>query len=268
MSGPTNQTRRRLCAVVPAAGRGTRLGLDVPKVFVRILPDVTIWDAVRGKLTRIAERIVLVLSPEGRGYVEKNRGAFSPAAWEKTELALQAVPLGMGDAIFGAEDFWRGYDDLLIVWGDQFNLSLETLSACVDLHAAAGEKPALTLPVVRAPRPYVEYVFDAAGRLTRIRQSREGDACEPGGFSDLGVFLLSGGPALIGEWTRYREIGAKGSVTGEINFLPFLVHLSSVAGWPVNRDEARDPAEAIGINTPEELAFARELLQKGGSSHE
>jgi len=115
---------------------------------------------------------------------------------------------------------------------------------------------------VRAPRPYVEYVFDSSGRLTCLRQSREGDLCEPGGFSDIGVFLLSGGRALCEEWLRYRAGSAPGSVTGEINFLPFLVHLSSTAGWPVVRYETDDPDEAVGINTPEDLAFARHLLQK------
>jgi len=237
------------------------LGADVPKVFVPILPGVTIWDAVHGTLSPVADRIVLVLSPDGNTYVEKNRAAFSPQSFDKTTLALQPAPLGMGDAIFGVADLWRDDDDLLVVWGDQFNLSLRTLSACLLLHAAQ-EKPALTLPVVRAPRPYVEYVFDTSGRLVGLRQSREGDVCEPGGFSDIGVFLLSGGRALCDEWRRYRADSTHGSVTGEINFLPFLVHLSSTAGWPVGRYETDDPDEAVGINTPGDLAFARRLLQQ------
>jgi bifunctional N-acetylglucosamine-1-phosphate-uridyltransferase/glucosamine-1-phosphate-acetyltransferase GlmU-like protein len=254
-------SRPRLCAIVPAAGRGSRLGADVPKVFVPILPGVTIWDAIHRTLSQVADRIVLVLSSDGRSYVEKNHAAFSPQNFDKTTLALQPTSLGMGDAIFGAADLWRDDDDLLVVWGDQFNLSLRTLTACLLLHATR-EKPALTLPVVRSPRPYVEYVFDSSERLVRLRQSREGDVCEPDGFSDIGVFLLSGGRALCEEWQRYRAGSAPGPVTGEINFLPFLVHLSSTAGWPVGRYETDDPDEAVGINTPEDLAFARRLLQK------
>jgi bifunctional UDP-N-acetylglucosamine pyrophosphorylase/glucosamine-1-phosphate N-acetyltransferase len=251
----------RLCAVVPAAGRGSRLGGDIPKIFVPILPEVTIWEAMRGKLSQAADLIVLVLSPEGQHYVDKNRANFRPDTFAKTKVALQPAPLGMGDAIFGPIDFWREYDDLLVVWGDQFNLSLQTLNACLELHAHS-RKPALTLPVVRMAKPYVEYVFNSAGQLTRIRQSREGDVCEPGGFSDVGVFLLTGGAALAEEWSRFRANSPTGSVTGEINFLPFLAHLSCAAHWPVNRHETDDPAEAIGINTPEDLALARQILQK------
>jgi bifunctional UDP-N-acetylglucosamine pyrophosphorylase/glucosamine-1-phosphate N-acetyltransferase len=265
----SNPSRSRLCAVVPAAGRGTRLDAKVPKVFVPILPSLTIWDAVRNRLSPLAGRIVLVLSPEGRAFAEKNRDTFSPDNFADTVIGLQPEPRGMGDAIFGAADLWREYDDLLVVWGDQFNLSQETLAACVALHSR-GKRPALTLPVVRMAKPYVEYVFDAAQRLIEVRQSREGDACAANGFSDLGTFLLSGGDALLAEWRRYRSAGTGGSRTGEINFLPFLVHLSTVAGWPVHRYEASDPAEAVGINTPEDLAFARQLLQKrnaeGGES--
>jgi bifunctional N-acetylglucosamine-1-phosphate-uridyltransferase/glucosamine-1-phosphate-acetyltransferase GlmU-like protein len=255
-----SSTDHRICAIVPAAGRGTRLSADVPKVFVPILPDLTIWDAVRGRLSRLAVPIILILSPEGMSYRQNNPAAFHPESFDNTVVALQSSPLGMGDAIFSAADLWGEFDDLLIVWGDQFNLSLQTLGACIELHASH-EKPALTLPLVRMPHAYVEYIFDSAGRLTQIRQSREGDACQPGGLSDVGVFLLSGGPVLIEEWTRYRKGCTIGSVTGEINFLPFLVHLSSI-GWPVNRYETNDPAEAIGINTPEDLAFARQLLRE------
>jgi bifunctional UDP-N-acetylglucosamine pyrophosphorylase / glucosamine-1-phosphate N-acetyltransferase len=255
----------KLCAIVPAAGRGSRLGVDIPKVFVPILPDITIWDAVRGKLSQVADHLVLVLSPDGLTYLEKNRASFKSDSFAKTEIALQPTPLGMGDAIFGATEFWREYDDLLVVWGDQFNLSMQTLTACLELHANS-EKPALTLPIVRMTKPYVEYVFNSDGQLDQIRQSREGDACEPNGFSDVGVFLLSGGPVLSDEWARFRAGANTGSVTGEVNFLPFLVHLSSQAKWPVNRYETHDPSEAIGINTPDDLAFARELLQKKISS--
>jgi bifunctional N-acetylglucosamine-1-phosphate-uridyltransferase/glucosamine-1-phosphate-acetyltransferase GlmU-like protein len=232
----------------------------VPKVFVPILPGVTIWHAVRGQLSQVVTSIILVLSPEGLTYWEDHAAALHPESFKEDRVTVQPSPLGMGDAIFCAVDLWREFDDLLIVWGDQFNLSLATLRACLDQHARHG-KPALTLPLVRLPQPYVEYVFDDSGRLIQIRQTREGDACEPGGWSDVGVFLLTGGEALIAEWIRYRDKVMPGSMTGEINFLPFLVHLAS-AGWPVIRYEIDDPAEAVGINTPEDLAFARQLLQK------
>ena len=265
MTSPLKGESHRVCAVVPAAGRGSRLGVAVPKVFVPILPTVTIWDAIHDKLAPLVDHTVLILSPDGHDYLKNNPAGLARKSLEKTELGLQSTPLGMGDAIFGAAKLWSHYDSILIVWGDQFNLSHVTLRACLDLHAA-GKKPSLTLPLIRVANPYVEYVFNSAGHLTHVRQTREGDHCEPGGFADIGVFLLSGGLVLLEEWRRHREGAASGSITGEINFLPFLTYLSSVAGWSVNRYETHDPAEAIGINTPKDLKLARQILQKGPAS--
>ena len=258
MKEPSIAGRERVCAVVPAAGRGSRLGLDVPKVFAPILPALTIWDAIHGKLAPVAAHTVLILSPEGLAYARDHADAIDLA---QTELGEQLVPRGMGDAIFGCAPLWQAYENILIVWGDQFNLSPRTMRACLDLHFA-GAAPGLTLPLVRMPQPYVEYIFDDAQRLREIRQAREGDACAPNGLADVGMFLLTGGARLQEEWSRYAARAATGAATGEINFLPFLAHLSTQAGWTVNRYETDDPAEAIGINTPDDLAFARRLLQK------
>ena len=266
--GPASPTRtHRVCAVVPAAGRGSRLGADIPKVFVEIMPGFTIWDAVRRNLAPVVDQLVLVLSPQGHDYVAAHRDHFQPAAFDRTALGLQSSPLGMGDAIFGAAGLWRDFDDILIVWGDQFNVSPPTYRACLRVHAIL-PAPALTMPLVRVPQPYVEYVFDAADRLTAVRQSREGDVCAPHGFADVGVFLLSAGPPLLVAWQSYLAQGSRGASTGEINFLPFLVHLAKQANWPVGRYETSDPAEAIGINTPADLAFARQILQKNSLLNE
>jgi len=107
----------------------------------------------------------------------------------------------------------------------------------------------------------VQYVFDDAGRLARVRQSREGDACDPSGLSDVGTFGLST-RAYDGEWARYLAARDVGDRTGEVNFLPFLAHLSGAAGWPVTRIEVPDAEEARGINTREDLAFFRARFER------
>jgi bifunctional UDP-N-acetylglucosamine pyrophosphorylase/glucosamine-1-phosphate N-acetyltransferase len=113
------------------------------------------------------------------------------------------------------------------------------------------------LPLVALDEPYVEYVFDASGRLDRVLQTREGDLCNPGGLGDVGSFLLSTA-GLEKLWREYVSLVPGGAVTGELNFLPFLVFLTR-RGWPVNRVSVADSTEARGINTPEDLAFFRRL---------
>lgn len=231
-----------ICAVIPAAGRGTRLGSDVPKVFTPLTADKTVWSVLRQKLSPLVDHIHLVLSPEG--------AAIAPLA-DKVSIGIQSQPTGMGDAIFGGYDTWSRYDTILVVWGDQVFVSPDTLVRAI---AACTSGHNVVLPVTRMAQPYVEYVFEQ-GRLTKVLQTREGDVTAPNGFSDVGTFLLNT-TGLNDAWDAYRARAAPGSATGEINFLPFLPWLAA-QGWNITPVEVPDATEARGINTPEDLEFFR-----------
>jgi hypothetical protein len=57
-------------ALIPAAGRGSRLGFDLPKILFPIA-GATILEWLVHLLKPLSSRFVLVLSPEGAGLVEK-----------------------------------------------------------------------------------------------------------------------------------------------------------------------------------------------------
>jgi bifunctional N-acetylglucosamine-1-phosphate-uridyltransferase/glucosamine-1-phosphate-acetyltransferase GlmU-like protein len=249
-----------MIAVVPAAGRGSRLGTDVPKVMVEIAPGVRIVDVLVARLSTVVDRIHLVLSADGLAHFQK---APPPIGANVTLTAsVQAEPRGMGDAVFAARDVWRDTRDLLVVWGDQLGLSRDTLANTVSTQRAA-TRPTITLPLVERDAPYVHYDFDPAGRLTRVLQSREGDICPPRGLSDAGLFALSTND-LEAAWARYLATRAAiGAHTRELNLLPFFAHLSTRENFAVGVIPVRDPDEARGVNTPGDLAWFRHRSTTG-----
>jgi len=239
----------KICAVIPAAGRGTRLGSELPKILTPLTRRDTIWSILYAKLTPLVDHIHLVLSPDGA-----QRFSGLPA---NVSVSIQPQPIGMGDAIFRDFQTWSRHDAVLIVWGDQVFVSTDTLTRAI---AALGSphKHAV-LPVTRMSVPYVEYVFDGP-HLTRVLQTREGDATTPNGFSDVGTFLL-GTDGLKSAWDSYLKSATTGRGTGEVNFLPFLPYLSG-HGWTVTPLEVGDATEARGINTKDDLAFFQSLYNK------
>ncbi|MGE0255777.1 MAG: NTP transferase domain-containing protein [Alphaproteobacteria bacterium] len=242
-----------VCAVVPAAGRGTRLGLDRPKILAPLTASETIWSVLRAKLLAVADRVHVVVAPDGLAAMRAATRDDPDAG--RLSLSVQERPTGMGDAIFGCHDAWRDATTLLVVWGDQVFVSDATLRAAVGRHGGAARR--LVLPVVSLPEPYVEYVFAPGGGLDGVRQTREGDRCAPGGLGDVGTFALS--PCgLAGAWRDYRAGAARGARTGEVNFLPFLPFLAA-AGWAVEPLMVADAREARGVNTPDDLAYFRNL---------
>lgn len=242
-----------VCAVIPAAGRGSRLGLDQPKLLASVTEQGTIWTLLRGRLEGLVDRIHVIVSPAGLEAFQRALDDGSDGV--PVSIGIQPQPIGMGDAIFCGYPVWSRADILLVVWGDQIHVSKDTLQAGLTLHHQA--EKCVVLPLVALPDPYVEYRFDGMGRLVAVLQNREGDGCRPGGLCDVGVFILST-TGLGDEWSRFLQEDRRGTLTGEINFLPFLVFLAQRA-WEVKPLGVADSLEARGINTPEDLDFFRAI---------
>jgi bifunctional UDP-N-acetylglucosamine pyrophosphorylase/glucosamine-1-phosphate N-acetyltransferase len=240
-----------ICAVIPAAGKGTRLAAAVPKILVELAPGITLWDVIQAKLSRFVDRIHVVMSPSGIELLEQHLSIRLPSV--PVSLGMQSSPRGMGDAVFSNYPAWRDASDLLVMWGDQVHVSEATLDAAIRAHRSRGIDRRCTIPVVTMPNPYVDYIFESDGRLERVAQSREGDTCRAEGQGDVGTFLLSTND-LQHEWEAFLESGLVGRFTGEINFLPFLPWLSR-RGWRVHSVNVPDVTEARGINTREDLLF-------------
>jgi len=240
-------------AVIPAAGLGSRLGLG-PKILVEIESRLTVWSVLSSTLFEVVDEIVLVISPAARPQVELAL-AHDPNR-DRVHIAEQPEPIGMGDAIFRGYDIWNEADRIVVVWGDQVLVSPETVRRALQAQAELGA--AAVVPVVSVDEPYVEYVFSGS-RLVRILQTREGDTTTPGGYGDVGTFVLAVAD-LKDAWNTYLAQSPRGAATGEVNFLPFLVHLAG-SGATVASVVIADQREARGINTVEDLEFARRQLE-------
>jgi bifunctional UDP-N-acetylglucosamine pyrophosphorylase/glucosamine-1-phosphate N-acetyltransferase len=258
-------THRSICAVIPAAGRGSRLGMDVPKLLAPLGPDLTVWDVLYANIAPWVHHMQVILHPSMITRLETHL-LLHPPEHTPVSYALQEIPRGMGDAIFCGYSSWRQFTDILVVWGDQIFVSQATVEKTLLLHRST-KPPGLSLPLCRQAVPYVEYIFDDAQKIVRVSQSREGDACRPNGLSDVGVFALST-RGLAACWRSYQEQGERGTQTGELNFLPFLSYLSTLCAWHTQCFEIEDVRESRGINTREDLIFFQQLLasQQGAGS--
>lgn len=243
----------KICAVIPAAGLGSRLGAGIPKILLPITETETVLSIIYRKLSAIVDHIHIIASPSGASLI----AAQLPEAMEKNfvSISIQSQPKGMGDAIFQAYPAWSGAETMLVIWGDQIFVSEQTLTQTLKSHA--GMARTIGLPLTKMSNPYVEYIFNPEAKLIKICQSREGDSCSSEGLADIGTFVLSV-PNLLTKWQDYLKNSIYGSATGEINFLPFITFLVA-EGWQLNITNVIDATEARGINTPDDLVFFKKL---------
>jgi CTP:molybdopterin cytidylyltransferase MocA len=250
--------RSRCVAIVPAAGRGTRLRHSGAKLLYEIGGEPILHHLDR-QLCQVVEGMVLVVSPEGFAPIRDAAASLATP----TELAVQDRPVGMADAVLAASSapMTASAELLLIVWGDQVALRAETLRRLVALLEDTAAD--LALPTRTLPIPYIHFERDRSGRLRRVLQAREGDEMPAIGESDCGVFLVR----REDFFERLRGWVAapleRGRLTGEVNFLPFLV--SQQAGFrKICAMRGIDPRETLGVNTPEDAALAKRYLEELG----
>jgi bifunctional UDP-N-acetylglucosamine pyrophosphorylase/glucosamine-1-phosphate N-acetyltransferase len=246
----------RRVLLIPAAGRGSRLGASVPKVLVPVAGRPML-DWLAELYGAYAQRMVLVLGPDAESIVL----AHCHARHLPVSTAIQEEPTGMLDAIVLAAPAIRalGPDRVWITWCDQVAMLPATIARLSELDSAHPEA-ALILPTARREEPYIHFDREASGRIIRVRQRREGDAMPAAGESDAGLFSLSR--------AAYDALGAfgghnnPGRGTAERNFLPFIPWISASA--PVITFSVTDTIEAVGVNTPDELRQVEAFLRERG----
>lgn len=240
--------------IIPAAGRGTRLGWDGPKAL-RPVAGRPMIDHLFDRYRGVADRFVVVAAPAA---LPLFRAHFEHAR-DPVDCVVQEQPTGMLPAILLARPLIELHrpEQVWITWCDQIAISTATvrrLSDEMDAHPSA----AMVFPTVRQQPPYIHFARDDRGRIVGVLQRREADQMPPTGESDAGLFALRL-EHYLGSLVEFDLLSISGTGTGERNFLPFIPSLA--AHHDVRTFSLDDVHEAVGINTPEDLRLIETYLR-------
>jgi bifunctional UDP-N-acetylglucosamine pyrophosphorylase/glucosamine-1-phosphate N-acetyltransferase len=242
--------------VIPAAGLGSRLGAKVPKVLVRVA-GATMLDRLLMLYQGAIDRVAIVVNPSFADEVRRHVAGHRDAA--RIQCVVQPAPTGMLDAILLGVPIAARHQpsSVWVTWCDQVAVHPKTIERLA-AHTSSEAHDALVMPTVTPPDPYIHLQRDTAGRIVRVLHRREGDVMPETGESDMGLFAMS--PRAYAELLPlYAQTVEIGRATGERNFLPFIPWLART--YKVTTFPCEDPMEAVGINTPEDLAAVEAYLR-------
>ena len=242
--------------VIPAAGLGSRLGAHVPKVLARVA-GATMLDRLLDLYRHVVDRVVVVVHPAFAEEVQRHVASHRDAP--RIECVAQPSPTGMLDAILLSLPAAERYrpSSVWVTWCDQVAVHPKTIARLV-AHVSSDAAAVLVMPTVTRQDPYIHLERDATGRIVRVLLRREADVMPETGESDMGLFAMSP-RAYVELLPRYADTVEIGRATGERNFLPFIPWLA--ARDTVTTFPCEDPMEAVGINTPEDLAVVEAYLR-------
>lgn len=235
-------------AVIPAAGRGSRLGYGKPKILYPVAGR-TILDRLIDTLDPYCSNFIFILSASG---VSEVSPFLNKRLHERCTIAVQEKPKGMADAISKSLPH-LSTPYTLIVWGDQVAIHSDTIAATLRIQEQVPDAR-LTLPLIQRENPYVHYAQDDHARLIRVLERREGASMPNIGESDCGVFACNTA-ALREIFELELTHGITYSqITREWNFLPMLPRFEG-GGDTINGLRITSNEEAVGVNDANDVAL-------------
>ncbi|MEQ1618022.1 MAG: bifunctional UDP-N-acetylglucosamine diphosphorylase/glucosamine-1-phosphate N-acetyltransferase GlmU [Terricaulis sp.] len=242
---------RARAAIVLAAGQGTRMKSDLPKVLHPVGGRAMLDWAIAAARSVGAERVVVVAgthAPAVGAHVEKKLGPSS--------IAIQDPPLGTAHAVRAAEVALAGFDgDVVILYGDAPFIPPERLEAMFTLRAAKGGLVALGFEA-RDPTGYGRFVVAADGALERIVEQKDASEGERAVTLCNSGVLCADARVLFQLLSLVKNENAKGEY-----YLTDLVGLGRSAGFATHVLLGAE-SDAMGVNSRAELAAAEAAFQQ------
>ena len=234
--------------LIMAAGQGTRMLSDTPKVLHRVAGKTLVeWVADAAK-TAGAERVIAVVRP-GDGVAE--------GLPDGIEVAEQREGEGTGAAVLAARDT-VGAGPLLVLSGDHPLITPEQLEGLLAEHEEQGAVATLLTTDQLDPAGYGRIVRDSAGHVDRIVETKYTEGLSP---EELAVDEINLGTYVFAAESLFDALDNVETEKGE-RYLTGVFPVLREQGGTIAAHMTDDAEAGLGVNDRAGLMLAEEAAQR------
>ncbi len=234
-----------------AAGQGTRMRSDVPKVLHEVCGRPMVAWPILAAREAGAERVCVIVSPDRD---------LSPALPNGTETVVQPEADGTGGALRAAKEVIEGSETVIVLSGDHPLVSAEIIDALVATHREAGAAATLMTTELEDPGAYGRIVRNDKGEVERIVEAKKpGDATE----EELAIREVNAGTYAFDAAALVEALGgiSNDNSQGEY-YLGDVLPLMRDAGRTIAAYQSPDPGVNLGVNDRVDLSRAAEEVRR------
>lgn len=235
-----------LNVVILAAGQGSRMRSDLPKVLHPVGGRPMVAHVIAAANALEPEKIVIVCG-HGRDMVKQS------IAGDNVLWAEQAEQKGTGHAVMVALPYLDVDSTTLILYGDVPLIKSSTLAELVDL---AIDQPALLTAILADATGYGRVLRGVNGDFERVVEHKDA-AVEELAIAEVNTGVLAVPTGLL---MRYLPQVGNSNAQGEY-YLPDILPMAREDGLVVNTVSVSDALETEGVNTKVQLAKLERAYQ-------
>lgn len=240
----------QLKAVILAAGKGTRMQSELPKVVHRIEGKCLADYAIEAAQGAGAEEVCLVV-----GY--KYEVVREELAHKEVHFVLQEEQLGTGHAVRCAKDFLGDEGETMILFGDTPLITAETLVRLQKHHRENKNAVTVLSAIVEEPEGYGRIIRDMDGNFRKSVEHKDASDAELLSHEiNSGMYIFD-----TKELKEALEKIQPNNAQGEY-YLPDALTIIKEKGLRVDAYALDDPEDITGVNDQEQLRSAAVVIRR------
>ena len=239
-------------SVILAAGKGTRMKSETPKVLHKIF-DKTLLGYVLDSVKSFSNEAFVIVGHKAEVVTE-----FVNKNYSFAKTVLQTPQLGTGHAVSMVCPQLENFDGLvLILCGDTPLVREKTLKKFVDEHIASGADLSVMSTIFENPANYGRIIRCANGALEKIVEEKDATDTEKAVKEiNAGIYCMN--------WAKIKPAFSQltsSNAQGEY-YLTDIIEWANLQGLSVQASVLEDSDEIYGINSRENLATATHLMNQ------
>ncbi|MEQ9454492.1 MAG: NTP transferase domain-containing protein [Phycisphaeraceae bacterium] len=240
-------------AILLAAGKGTRMGGDLPKVLHPVADRPMIQWVVEACRAVGVDRVIVVV-----GYKAEDVEA-SLAGFKNVHFVTQSEQLGTGHATQMAAPLFADDPprDVFVLAGDGPLIRAKTLEHLLETHRKTDADASLATAVIDDPSGYGRITRDAGGGFTGIIEQKDATAAQLAICEVNPSYYCFRSDALF---TTLSDVSNDNN-QGEY-YLTDVPGILRGAGRAVTVVDAVPADDVLSINTPEQLAEVDRIMRE------
>ena len=234
-----------------AAGKGTRMRSDIPKVLHKLSGDTLLNHVIKTAKKLSPDNIIIII-----GYqLELVKKSVS---LNDILYSIQKNQYGTGHAAMQAKNHLENFKgNTLILSGDVPLIKASTLSSLINKHESGGFDASMLTADMRNPDGYGRVVRDIDGNLKKVQEHKDCNSKE------LEINEINSGIYVFDNQKLFELLPKLDNNNQQAEYyLPDILSMIVMDGRKIGLEKIKNNDEIQGVNTLEQLSYLENIYEK------